>query len=321
MNAISEDDARRLVEASAWRVHLTEIDAESTAEFEAWLAADPRNADAWERVESPWGFLGTHAAEPAVVAARSLALGTTPRFGRPAPPQTVPWMRIATAAIVALSAAGAGIYWWMQPLDYRTALGERRTMVLSDGSRFTLDSNSELRVAYSAHVRNLVLVRGQARFEVAHDIARPFLVAANGAVVRATGTDFDVDLPASGIVVTLIEGHVAVSDARDRVALNAGEQLTLAPAQRPQIAAVDTADALAWQNGQVVFHNAPLAAVIDRMNRYNQTQLVLADAALAHLPVSGTFNTGNAAGFADIIARYLNIHAVYTDAGRIEFRP
>lgn len=318
---MSDDDARRLVEASAWRVHLTEIDAESTAEFEAWLASDPRNADAWARVESPWDFFGAHAAEPSVVAARSIALGTTPRFGRPAPPRTIPWTRIAAAAVFMLAAAGAGVYWWMQPLDYQTALGERRTMVLSDGSRFTLDSNSELRVAYSAHVRNLVLVRGQARFEVAHDKARPFLVAANGATVRATGTDFDVDLPSNGIVVTLIEGHVAVSDARDRVALNAGEQLTLAPAQRPQIAAVDAGDVLAWQNGQVVFHNAPLASVIARMNRYNQTQLVLADAALARLPVSGTFNTGNAANFADIIARYLNIHAVYTDAGRIELQP
>jgi transmembrane sensor len=315
-----EDRARRLVEASSWRVHLTTIDAESTAEFEAWLASDPLNAEAWTRVEATWAYLGDHAAEPVVVAARSAALGTTPQFGRPTRPPMMPWRMAAAAAVCVLIAFGAGVYWWLQPVDYQTAIGERRTLVLSDGSLFTLDSDSELRVSYSARARNLALIRGQARFEVAHDALRPFLVAAGGAIVRAIGTDFDVDLPPVGVVVTLIRGRVAVSDARDRVPLTAGEQLTLAPGRRPMIAPVDVGDVLAWQNGQVVFHNAPLASVVDRMNRYDQAQLVLADPALAALTVSGTFNTGDAASFADIITRYLKIRAVYTDTGRIEFR-
>ncbi len=315
------DEARRLVEASAWRVHLTEVEAESTAEFEAWLAADPRNADAWKRVDAPWQFIGAHAAEPELVAARGAALGTMPHFGEAEPRRAAAWRMIAAAALLVLIAAGGWFYWQLQPVEYQTALGERRTLVLSDGSRLGLDSNSEVRVSYSTHRRDLALVRGQARFEVAHDAARPFLVTADGAVVRATGTDFDVDLPPEGVLVTLIEGRVTVSREKDRVPLAAGEQLTLASARPPAIAHVNTADVLAWQNGQVVFHDAPLAVVVARMNRYDATKLVLADPRLAQLRVSGTFNTGDVLGFVDIITRYLKIRAVYTANGPVALEP
>jgi transmembrane sensor len=322
MNAgdAGSEDERPLIEASAWRVHLAETGAESTSEFEAWLLADPRNAEAWRRVEASWDFLGQHAAEPEVLAARSTALGTTPRFGRPPPKTAMPWRTIAAGALLSLGAIGGGLYWWMQPVDYQTALGERRTLMLEDGSRLTLDSGSDVQVSYSGDKRDLVLLRGQARFEVAHDASRPFLVTAANATVRATGTDFDVDLAVTGLVVTLIEGRVAVSDERDRVALKAGEQLTLAPGRAPAIASVDVADALAWQTGQIVFHNTALADVIARLNRYNRVQFVLADPGLASLRVSGAFSAGDAVGVSDLLSHYLRIHADYSDPGRIAFR-
>jgi len=79
---------------------------------------------------------------------------------------------------VAISALTA---WYLQrPDTYRTALGERRAVTLADGSQITLDSSSEVMVRYSANARALTLVRGQARFDVTHDVERPFTVTANG---------------------------------------------------------------------------------------------------------------------------------------------
>jgi len=315
----TEDASRRLVEASAWRVHLAEIGADSTAQFEAWLLADARNMEAWRRVEAPWDFLGHHATEPEIVAARSAALGFA-HFGRQPSRRAVPWRAIVASALLLLAAFAGGLYWWLQPANYQTALGERRVVTLADGSRLSLDSNSEVRVAYSLRGRDLELLRGQARFEVAHDSAKPFVVAAGDVFVRATGTDFDVDLPAGVVVVTLLQGRVSVADIRHRVALNAGEQLTFAPGRAPAVVDANPADVLAWQSGQVVFHNAPLSAVIERLNRYDKAQFTLADPGLAALRVSGTFNTGDAMAIADILTRYLGIHAIYSDSGRIEFR-
>jgi transmembrane sensor len=138
--------------------------------------------------------------------------------------------------------------------------------------------------------------------------------------VRATGTDFDVDLPPHGVVVTLLQGRVAVSAATGQVTLTTGDQLTLASGKPPIVTSVNPAEVLAWQSGQVVFHNAPLSTVIERLNRYDGAQFVLADPQLAGLRVSGTFNTGDAGAIADILTRYLSIQAVYTDSGRIELR-
>lgn len=319
MTQENEDASRRLVEASAWRVHLAEIGGDSTAQFEAWLLADARNLEAWQRVEAPWDFFGEHAAAPELVAARGAALGSA-GLGRRSRGRAAPWRMIAASGFLLLTAFSGGLYWWLQPADYQTALGERRMLTLADGSRLTLDSNSEVTVSYSLIGRDLKLLRGQARFEVVHDAARPFLVTAAGVVVRATGTDFDVDLPALGVVVTLLQGRVSVADAYHRVALNAGEQLTFAPDRPPFVVEASPGDVLAWLTGQVVFHNAPLSTVIDRLNRYEKAQFVLSDPKLGALRVSGTFNTGNAMAIADILTRYLAIHASYSDSGRIELR-
>jgi transmembrane sensor len=319
MTEKDDDVARRLIEASAWRVHLTEIGVESTAEFEIWIGSDQRNLEAWRRVEVPWDFLGEHATEREIVAARSAALGL-PHFGRPPIARPPPWRLIVVTPILVVAALAAAVFWWLQPTSYQTALGERRVLTLVDGTRVTLDANSELDVSYSTGSRNLQLLRGQARFEVAHDSARPFFVAAYGAVVRAVGTDFDVDLPGQSLVVTLLEGRVTISDATHLTALRSGQQLTLAIGQAPVVGEADSSDVVAWQNGQVVFHNVPLSAVVERLNRYDRARFVLADQSLATRRVSGTFNTGNAAAIAEILTRYLEIKAIYSNSGQIELR-
>lgn len=316
----SDDDARRVVEASAWRVRLTALDAESSEEFEAWLAADPLNAEAWRRVEAPWDFLGDHAAEPEILAARSAALSSARRLSELNPSRAFPWRTVCASVAAGIAVVGTALYWWLSPADYQTALGERRTLALSDGSRLTLDSNSEVRVAYSRDERDLTLIRGQARFEVVHDASRPFLVGADGATVKATGTDFDVDLLPGRLDVTLIQGHVMVSKALESVSLGSGEKATLVQGQKLVVAAVDIADALAWQSGQLVFHGEPLASAISSLNRYDQLQMELGDPSLGNLRVSGTFNTGDAVRIADVMTRYLKIRAVYSDDGRIIFR-
>lgn len=91
-----------------------------------------------------------------------------------------------------------------------TARGERRALSLADGSVVTIDPETRLRIRFDGRFRRIFLERGRARFRVAKDRSRPFLVRADGTVVRAVGTDFGVEHRASGIVVTVAEGTVAV---------------------------------------------------------------------------------------------------------------
>ncbi|MEI9988583.1 MAG: FecR domain-containing protein [Rhizomicrobium sp.] len=325
---------RRLAEAAAWRVRLTEIEAESTPEFETWLE-EPGSDRAWARVTGPWNYLSEHANAPELVVARKAALGDAQRAGELS---RIPrdWRRIARACaamlVIAILAVG-GAYWWQRPADYTTAFGERRVITLADGSRISLDSDSEVTVRYSRNARELALLRGQARFDVAHDVERPFSVLADGQKVIATGTAFNIDVTGARVVVTLIQGHVVVlnESAQERelpgpeapsprhhtVELAAGQQLAVTPDKPPAIAHANIQRVTAWTSGQLMFDNEPLADVVARVNRYSATPIMITDPKVAALRISGVFNTGDVSGFVDIVTRYLPVEAVTEDSGAI----
>jgi transmembrane sensor len=184
-----------------------------------------------------------------------------------------------------------------------------------------LDSSSEVRVQYSAHARELTLVRGQARFDVAHDVARPFSVSADGHDVIATGTSFNVDIFGHSLLVTLIEGRVVVSSATPelelvkvdtpipRITLDVGEQVVFSPKAPPSVAHVNIGQATAWENGEVVSDNDTLATIVGRMNRYAQHALIIGDPETAQLRISGVFHTDDVEGFVSTIEAYLPVAA------------
>jgi len=250
-----------------------------------------------------------------------------------------------TAAAACALAAGAFLFWQQyRPDVLRTGFGERRVVTLSDGSQVTLDSRSEVTVRYTADARALTLDQGQAQFDVAHDVARPFSVIAAGHKVVATGTAFDVDVLGSNLLVTLLKGHVVVmpqsaptipwlpeatregagsatpagaesralstvGEVPDRIYLDPGEQLVMSSSDAPRVSHVDIERVTAWERGEIVFDNEPLQSVIQRMNRYGPRQIIVADDRTASLRISGVFHEGDVDGFVSTIAAYLSVEA------------
>lgn len=340
-------DLERLEQAAAWQARLAESTDAHEGEFSSWLAQDPRNREAWRSVQEPWEVLGQQATAPAVIRLRRAALAHAQdairgnllwpkRFRRPA--------MIAAAAACAL-AAGAFLFWQQYQQDvFRTGFGERRIVTLADGSQITLDSRSEVTVRYTADTRALTLVRGQAQFDVAHDVARPFSVTAEGHKVVATGTAFDVDVLGPKLMVTLLKGHVVVmpqsapaipwvTDAArdgagsatqagaysralsaagatpDRIYLDPGEQLVMSSSDAPRVSRVDIERVTAWERGEIVFDDEPLQSVIQRMNRYGPRHIIVADDQTGSLRISGVFHEGDVDGFVSTISAYLSVRA------------
>ena len=110
-----------------------------------------------------------------------------------------------------------------------------------------------------------LLLKGQARFDVAHDKSRPFSVVAGNQRVIATGTAFNIDMAGPKVFVTLIEGHVVVvnEDNEGRWELRAGQQLAALPSMPPQIMPANTAKVTAWTIGQIMFDDEPLSSVVE----------------------------------------------------------
>jgi len=97
-----------------------------------------------------------------------------------------------TAAAVLLICVGLALFIRQTPQEFRTALGEQRSVLLADGSRATLNTASTIEVILQKGRREVRLVQGEALFEVAHDATRPFVVRAGNALLKDVGTQFNV---------------------------------------------------------------------------------------------------------------------------------
>ena len=117
----------------------------------------------------------------------------------------------AVAAIVLLVVATSIVLPRIRGQVIETDRGERREVVLSDGSILQVDPETRLRVKYANDVRRVRLEHGRALFHVTKNPNRPFLVYADDTAVRAVGTIFGVEQQTKGVVITVAEGKVAVS--------------------------------------------------------------------------------------------------------------
>ena len=340
-------DPQLLEQAAAWRARLADASDPQAEDFSSWLGQDPRNREAWRAVQAPWDVLGQHAAAPGVLELRRAALAHAHNAVRGNLFRRKGFRRPMTfaAAAAGVLAAGAFLFWSQyRPQIFQTGFGERRVVTLSDGSQITLDSRSEVTVRYTTDARALTLVSGQAQFDVAHDILRPFTVTADGHKVVATGTAFDVDLLGPKLLVTLLKGHVVIlpqaaaaipwipnatsagagsattagaeslasstaGNPADRIYLDPGEQLVVSSGGVPQVSRVDIERVTAWERGEVVFENEPLASVIQRMNRYGPRHIIIGDDHTGNLRISGVFHEGDVDGFVSTIAAYLSVTA------------
>lgn len=265
--------------------------------FEQWLDADPAHREAYARAGEQWQEMGGLA---------GTEMGRNRRLPEPALPiWQMPAARPAFAVLALLLFVLAG-FWFLRTPDSAspgtlvaaadpqvTRVGEIRTMKLADGTTVTLDTDSAIEVRLSDDLRQVRLVRGRARFDVAHDAARPFQVEAGGRTVTALGTLFDVGIEPEGVRVSLLRGSV---DVRGLAPAGSVAAVTrLAPgecftdvARRPQV--VKAAPGLQqWVSGMLDFDGVPLADVLEQTNRYSLRKIRLGDPSLGAQRVTGGF--------------------------------
>lgn len=225
---------------------------------------------------------------------------------------------IAASLLVATILAG-GFAWrdytHVDRAAWGTTTGARQVVHLPDGSTATLGSETGVRMAFSRGERDLVLTRGEAFFDVAHDAARPFVVRANGYRVIAVGTRFDVRRDAGQLRVVVTRGLVRLQSARDpakppamlpagSIATVAGDDVAIS-----QVSVDEAREALSWRSGFAVFHRTPLAEAIREFNRYNTRQIVIADPSLDALRVGGNFKLDNSDAFVRLMQAVFPLQA------------
>jgi transmembrane sensor len=317
--------------AAAWFARLQggDVTLHERRDFQRWLNADARHADAWNAVGATWHGLSSLEDDPALAALRADALSLDESR-----PRLVSRRNLGLAAASLVAFAGVAAFGWRRfaggedatPIPdepvFTTAVGERSTFRLADNSVVTLSTDSAVRVNHWDRERRLTLLRGQAYFQVAKDKTRPFVVAAGDKSVTAVGTAFDVRLEPGRLSVTLVEGRVRIAGASPKgprqVEMSAGSRFVAADRAPWMINTVDTAKEAAWLQGRLVFDGEPLSAVIAEMNRFSERKLNVSDPALAATPVSGVFKTGQVDAFVAALRTYGLVEVARSDARRIE---
>ncbi|RBL68287.1 FecR family protein [Pseudomonas sp. MWU13-2625] len=315
--SLSEAEYDAITDAAAhWcmRLHAADCSAEERLAFEQWRDAHPLHAFEYEAMLEIWDV--------------------AEHLPRPQPPPSVPlnkpvpaWRRYAIAASVCAFAlplaaySGWNLGWLPNSYQHFEASDNVRQVTLKDGSQVELNLNTELTFSNYKDERRVTLKKGEAFFEVSHDLSHPFVVRAAEGKIRVTGTRFNVWLYEDQVRVNLIEGSVLVTS---NTALP-GDGLRLGPSMQaqyrhgdytPQISQTyDNDSSLAWRSGKLVLDNLALNDALPLINRYLNKPLKLADANTGAIRVGGVYNIKELSGLVNTLPKVLPVYLTRNTEG------
>jgi transmembrane sensor len=332
-------------QAAEWLCVLAEGGAAEQAAFLEWLKKSPRHVEEFLFASAAWQTLRelgssqpmevsailADALTPGAVASNVVALGREPKSistgSVPESPASAALrsvqeakgsahrmrpahLRWAAGLVALLLAAVTG--WWVlsSAPTYVTEIGEQRTIRLADGSVLYLNTHSRAHVRFSADVREVELLDGEALFVVAHDPARPFRVRTDEVLVQAVGTEFNVRRLAGNTRVSVIEGRVKVAEeSLDTVELlAAGEEATIVDKGRIRKATVaDIPRVVAWRERRLVFKAETLENVVAEINRYSTRQFRIEGERARATLLTATFDADKPESLATFLQQYSNL--------------
>lgn len=329
LQAMSAEEA-----AAFWLVRFDVHDTDSDdALFCEWLDSAETNSKAWAAALQMWDGLDDPHIEPAFANLRAEARSAGSTFWTPG--------HIAIAASLFLAVMSGSVLFSLRPDSFligsdrgtsetlpndvvrggflATAKGERRTFILSDKTKLTLNTDSSAYIDFLPHERRIERLHGQAYFEVSKDPKRPFIVGDRARSVTALGTSFEVRADERSMQVILVEGRVKVAAiGAAPVELHAGQQATATTGTEISVLPADLGSVSDWRRGVLQFRDTTLSDAANELNRYSKTRLIVRDPKVAALRVSGVFTANDGARFAKTLEAIHPIRIVKTGADEQE---
>lgn len=168
-----------------------------------------------------------------------------------------------------------------------------KTVTLPDGSVVSLNTQSEISFdnSFGDKSRDISLL-GEAFFEVAKDISKPFVVKSGSAFVKVLGTSFNVNAKGAVVKVVVKTGRVEVSNKTqfEHVVLLPGDEAIFIDDSKIHKQTNSNYNYLSWLDKKLVFKSLPLSIVVnDLMKTYN-CNIVLSDTSISNYKITSTFN-------------------------------
>ncbi len=185
--------------------------------------------------------------------------------------------------------------------EVKASYGTRTKLLLADGTIVWLNSGSTLRfpISFDNVGERTVELNGEGYFEVAKNESKPFIVNTSGLDVKVYGTSFNVSAydEYDTVEVALVEGKVSLMQGekgakkevmvlkpKDVVEYNVNEE-KLSRSMGSRMSKYS-----AWKDGKIVFYGDHIEKVVNRLEKWYNVDIEIADAALQDYRFTATFN-------------------------------
>jgi transmembrane sensor len=262
--------------------------------FEAWLR-EPQHAAEYARISQVWSDMDALPLANMLADVTSVPQRKTGWLDRL---RQFSWQSGLAVGAVACSLVLCALYVPLETKDIHTGHQLDTQVVpvtLGDGSRVYANIDTKITVRYSLLKRQVTLAQGEAFFEVAPNTWRPFTVATPQASVRVVGTSFNVLTLPDTVEVAVRTGHVNVTSTSGKVALTAGQMLSVV--NHNAIKSASNSDAWSWREGMMVVHDATLQDIMHKLQRYATQTVQFNDTRAMHYRLSGTVDLSSPAQF------------------------
>ena len=171
--------------------------------------------------------------------------------------------------------------------------GQRSAVVLPDGSKVQLNSDTHLKfVKFDAHHR-IVRLEGEGYFDVTHDLSRPFTVETTTSQIEVLGTSFNVTSyqDDSSMTTYLSSGKVKISDQSGNIILNPSEAYTYNSVTHESTKRkISDQRYSSWTKGIMVIEKETIGALAKRIERRFNVTVVFADNEVQNHVYTGTIS-------------------------------
>jgi len=219
---------------------------------------------------------------------------------------------------------------------FRTDIGESKTIRLPDASTIVLNTDTHAEIQFTPEARIIKLKQGEINVDVAHDKSRPLSVIAEGKIIQAVGTVFNVEIREDSVELIVTDGKVLIAPVKEEltdstyindidvdkfqlpdtsVAVSKGEKINikLTGQQDEMVLKVDPIDiaaSLSWRQGNLIFRGEYLADAMAEISRYSDVDIRLDENDnLKQIRIAGMFRTGDIPGLLNMLEQNFNIHS------------
>ena len=205
-----------------------------------------------------------------------------------------------------------------------TKKGERREIIMTDGSHIFLNANSSITYASDFNEKRNINLIGEAFFNVSHNHSKPFKVTTGKIETTVLGTSFNINTKnPDNVSVSVNAGQVEVKSKTDpsyKATLIKDQQAVFSREKAPVISKRNGDNLTAWAHDIIFLNNTSLAQTAKILEDWYDVDISFKEESLKTLTISGKFKEETLHNVLTSIALIKNLEIIYNNPKTILIR-